>query len=88
MSRPDSLDCSENALRYLKLKEVWREDPSPVRIVHQGQNAVYTRKSVEGSKQVNPVPAIARVLAHRLHLKQVLSLHRMSACISRRNIQP
>lgn len=65
------------------MKEVWREDPSPVRIVHQGQNAVYTRESVESSEQVNPVPVIARVLAHRLHLTQVLNLHRVSACISK-----
>lgn len=73
--------------RYLKSKEVWREDPSPGRTVHQGQNAVHTRESVEGSKQVNPVPVITRVLTHRLHLQQVISLHRMSACISWRNTE-
>lgn len=73
--------------RYLKSKEVWREDPSPGRIVHQGQNAVHTRESVEGSKQVNPVPVITRVLTHRLHLQQEISLHRMSACISWRNTE-
>lgn len=74
---------------YLKSKDLWREDPSPGRIVHQGQYAVHTRESVEGSKQVNPVPVITTVFTHRPHLLQVLSLHiSMSACISRRNTKP
>lgn len=44
--------------RYLKSKEVWREDPAPGWVIHQVQNAVNPRQSVDGSKQVNPVPVV------------------------------
>ncbi len=71
---------------YLKSKDFCREDPSPGRIVHQGQYALHTRESVEGSKQVNPVPVITTVFTHRLHLLHILCVHlSMSACISWRN---
>lgn len=67
--------------RYLKSKELWREDPSPRWVVHQGQNAVNTRQPVDGPKEVNAVPLVTRVLAHRLHLLQILIVHSASACI-------
>lgn len=67
--------------RYLKPKELWRVDPSPLWAIHQGQDAVDTRQSVDSSKQVNPVPVVTRVLTHRLHLLQILSIHIISAYV-------
>lgn len=64
--------------RYLKSKELWREDPGPGWVIHQVQNAVNPRSSVDGSKQVNPVPVVPRVLTHSLHLLQIL-IHIISA---------
>lgn len=69
-------------LRYLKFEELRREDPSPSWTVHQGQYAFPTRASVQGSQQVNPVPAVTTVLTQCLQLLQVLSVHYVSACIS------
>lgn len=67
--------------RYLKSKEVWREDPAPGWVIHQVQNAVYPRQSLDGSKQVNPVPVVTRVLTHRLHLLQILNIHIVSTYV-------
>lgn len=74
-------DINEDTFLSRYLKKVWREDPAPGWIIHQVQNAVNPRQPVDGSKEVNPVPVVTRVLTHRLHLLQILHIHIASACV-------